>query len=49
MGSVDERGRTVCFRLMFDFAEILAAEQRWERLTLYATPYSELLERAKST
>ena len=39
----DERGRTVRFTLSFDFPEVLAAEQRWERLSLLATPFNEIL------
>lgn len=43
---VDDRGRTVHFTLTFDCAEILAAEQRWERLSIYALSYAELLDRS---
>ena len=39
----DDRGRTIRFTLSFDFPEVLAAEQRWERLSLLATPFSEIL------
>lgn len=41
---LDDQGRTVRFTLSFDFVDVLAAEQRWERLSVYATPYRELLE-----
>ena len=40
---LDEQGRTFRFTLSFDFPEVLAAEQRWERLSLYATAYANLL------
>ena len=43
---IDERGRTVQFTLTFDFPEVLAAEQRWERLSIYAISYAELLDRS---
>jgi len=36
---INDRGLTTRFTLSFDFAEVLAAEQRWDRLALYATPY----------
>ena len=42
---VDDHGRTVRFSLSFDFAELLAAERRWERLAVYATRYETLLDR----
>lgn len=41
---VDDHGRTVRFSLSFDFAELLAAERRWERLAVYATRYDRLPE-----
>jgi hypothetical protein len=41
---LDDHGRTVRFTLSFDFAEILAAEQRWERLSVYSTSYQKLLD-----
>ena len=43
---IDERGRTVQFTLTFDFPEVLAAEQRWERLSIYAISYAQLLDRS---
>jgi hypothetical protein len=36
---INEQGLTTRFRLLFDFAEVLAAELRWDRLAVYATPY----------
>lgn len=42
---VDEHGRTVRFTLSFDFAEVLAAERRWERLKVYARTFGEGLDR----
>lgn len=41
---VDDHGRTVRFSLSFDFAELLAAERRWDRLAVYATRYDRLPE-----
>ena len=41
---VDDHGRTVRFSLSFDFAELLAAERRWDRLAVYATRYETLPE-----
>lgn len=43
---LDEQGRTVRFTLAFDFEKVLAAEQRWERLEVYATSYRDLLDRS---
>ena len=40
----DEQGRTVRFTLSFDFPEVLAAEQRWQRLSLLAAPLGKLLD-----
>ena len=40
---LDDHGRTISFTLSFAFPELLAAEQRWERLSVYATSYSEIL------
>ncbi len=42
---LDEQGRTLHFSLSFDFAELLATERRWDRLTLHATPYEALLQK----
>jgi hypothetical protein len=42
---VDEQGRTVRFTLSFDFPDFLAAEARWDRLTVYAVSYEDLLDR----
>lgn len=36
---IDDLGRTVRFVLSFDFAELLAAEARWEKLAVYAESY----------
>lgn len=43
---VDEHGRTVHFTFDFSPEATQLAMSRWERLLLYATPYSELLDRA---
>lgn len=40
---LDDQGRTVRFTLSFDFPELLAAEQRWKRLSVYSTAYRNLL------
>ena len=42
----DEQGRTIRFTLSFDFPEVLAAEQRWERLSLLATPFEKILDQS---
>lgn len=42
----DDQGRTVRFTLSFDFAEVLAAEQRWERLSLLATSFEQILDQS---
>ena len=41
---LDPQGRTVHFTLSFDMAEVVAAEQRWERLSVYAIAYQKLLD-----
>ncbi len=41
---LDEESRTVRFELRFDEPGIRLAADRWERLKLYARPYSELLD-----
>ncbi len=41
----DAAGRTLRFQLSFDFDRVEQAESIWERLSVYATPYRELLER----
>lgn len=43
---LDDQGRTIRFTLSFDFAEILAAEQRWDRLSVYSTSYQKLLDQS---
>lgn len=40
----DPTGKTVRFLLSFDFDKVVQAEQRWERLAVYARPYRDLLE-----
>lgn len=45
--SMDWEGRTVLFTLSFSFSEVLAAEARWERLTVYAVRLTDLLRREK--
>ncbi len=41
---VDSHGRTVSFRLQFDFSTVEEAEARWKRLQVYATSYGDLLD-----
>jgi hypothetical protein len=43
---LDDQGRTARFTLSFDFVDLLAAEQRWERLSVYAISYQELLDQS---
>jgi hypothetical protein len=43
---LDDHGRTVRFTLCFEFAEILAAEKLWERLSVYSTSYQKLLDQS---
>ena len=40
---LDAECRTVRFTLTFDFGQLAAAESRWQRLNVYATPYVSLL------
>ena len=46
---IDDRGRTVQFTLTFDMTEPLAAEARWERLSIYARSFSETLDQVNRT
>ena len=41
---LDEACRTVRFTLTFDFDVVAAAEQRWQRLSVYAVSYRDLLD-----
>jgi hypothetical protein len=41
---LDEQCRTVRFVLTFDFAKVVEAEARWNRLLVYAKSYSEHLD-----
>ena len=41
---LDEDCKTLSFVLKFDFAAVEAAEQRWNRLSIYAVSYKELLD-----
>lgn len=43
---LDDQGRTARFTLSFDFADLLAAEQRWERLSVYPISYQKLLDQS---
>ncbi|MDQ3332947.1 MAG: hypothetical protein M3552_20235 [Planctomycetota bacterium] len=43
---LDEAARTLRFSLSFDPADVQAAEDRWRRLTVYATSYGKLLDQA---
>ena len=42
---LDEQGRTLRFILQFDLEGLKLASDRWSRLALYASPYSDLLDR----
>ena len=44
---LDDRGHTARFTLSFEFAELLAAESRWDRLGIYATSLEETLDPPK--
>ena len=41
---LDDRCRTVRFTLTFEFDAVAAAENRWRRLSVYATSYRDLLD-----
>jgi hypothetical protein len=41
---LDDRCRTVRFTLTFDYDAVAAAEERWRRLSVYATSYRDLLD-----
>lgn len=45
---LNDAARTVRFSLSFDDGDVLAAEDRWRRLTVYSTPYGELLDQTTS-
>ncbi|MHC4879848.1 MAG: hypothetical protein ACYTGL_25630 [Planctomycetota bacterium] len=40
----DENSQPVRFTIQFDFSEITAAEDRWKRLSVYATSYQDFLD-----
>jgi hypothetical protein len=40
---LDEQSRTLRFILFFDKQSIKLAQDRWARLSLYATPYTDLI------
>ena len=42
---IDEQGQTLRFTLTFDFAKVAEAEARWNRLAVYAKPYSVHMDR----
>jgi hypothetical protein len=43
---LDDRSRTLRFILSFDRPSMKLARDRWSRLALYATSYSDLLDQA---
>lgn len=45
---LDEQSRTIRFTLRFDEASRRIANDRWERLQLFAFPYAEILDRANA-
>ncbi len=44
---LDELSRTQRFVLQFDAHSLHLARDRWERLSLYAIPYADLLDQAR--
>lgn len=42
--SSDPSGRTLRFLLDFNFDEVIKAEEKWDRLAVYATSYRDLLD-----
>ncbi|MEZ6082093.1 MAG: hypothetical protein R3C56_42385 [Pirellulaceae bacterium] len=40
----DHRNGTKCFTLKFSFDEVALAENRWQRLSMHAISYQELLD-----
>lgn len=45
---LDDECRTVRFTLTFNFDEVTKAEDRWNRLSVYATPYQDLLDQFRA-
>jgi hypothetical protein len=45
---LDERSKTVRFILLFDKQNIKLAQDRWARLSLYATPYADLVAQKRT-
>jgi hypothetical protein len=44
---LDPDGKTTRYVVRFDFSAVEAAEQRWKRLSLYATSYRDLLDNSR--
>jgi len=44
---LDQQGRTARFVLTFDFAKVIEAEAKWNRLCVYAESYSVHLDRSR--
>lgn len=42
---LDEQARTIRFRLLFDFSSVAAAEDRWNRLSVYSESFASYLDR----
>ena len=42
---LDEQARTIRFRLLFDFNSVAAAEDRWNRLSVYSESFASYLDR----
>ena len=42
--SADPQGQTIKFTLCFDFAKVQEAEEKWNRLAVYAVSYRDLLD-----
>lgn len=45
---LDAQGRTVRFSLTFDFGQVQRAEERWQRLSVYAESFANYAERYAS-
>jgi hypothetical protein len=46
---IDEEARTVCFVLEFGAASLRLAREWWDRLSLYASPYGDLVDRTATS
>ena len=44
MQTSDPAGRTIRFRLDFNLEKVIDAEEKWNRLNVYAISYADLLD-----